>query len=110
MDIIAMLLRIDALLVEREIKKEDFYAAVPISDAAVSQWRTGKTKPSKRKIERMAEVLEVTPEYLEYGIKKAPTVPDESIDIMAEYMKDFTADEKADVLSYIKFVHSKREQ
>ena len=72
MDIFAMLLRIDELLKAKKMKKEDFYSLVPISDAAISQWRTGKTNPSSNKIKRMAELLDTTPEYLTMGIKKAP--------------------------------------
>lgn len=72
MDISAMLSRIEELLKAKKMKKGEFYAAVPISDAAISQWRNGKTEPSREKMERMAYILGTTVAYLEYGIKKAP--------------------------------------
>lgn len=72
MDILAMLSRIEELLKAKKMKKGEFYAAVPISDAAISQWRNGKTEPSREKMERMAYILGTTVAYLEYGIKKAP--------------------------------------
>lgn len=105
MDILAMLRRIDALLKEKNMKKEDFYAAVPITDAAVSQWRKGKTQPTKKKLERMAEILDVDIQYLEYGHKKsAPAVSGKSDSrrLLDSYLDEFTEAEIAELLAEIK--------
>lgn len=109
MDISAMLLRISEILVTKNMKKEDFYALVPISDAAVSQWRKGKTKPSREKIRRMAEILGVTVEYLEYGIKKEPTSNrSELISSIIELFNQLTPEEAAKVLAYTQGVIDNR--
>lgn len=100
-----MLLRIDELLKAKQMKKEDFYAAVPITDAAVSQWRKGKTQPSKKKLERMAEVLDVDIQYLEYGVQKiAPTVSGKSDNrrLLDSYLDEFTDAEIEKLLVQIK--------
>lgn len=107
MDISAILLRIEELLQERKMKKEDFYSAVPITDAAISQWRTGKTKPSKKKICRIAEVLGSTPEYIEYGIKKAPTLSGED-SIFADKFSQLDEADKAYISGQIDALLSKR--
>ena len=54
-----------------------FYRDCEISDAAVSQWRKGKTVPSTKSIQAIADYLGVTYEYLVSGVeqnKKAPTL------------------------------------
>lgn len=105
MDTIAILSRVEELLKAKKMKKEEFYAAIPISDGAVSQWRKGKTKPSKRNLERMAEILDVDVMYLEYGHKKsAPAVSGKSDNrrLLDSYLDEFTEDELAVLLSKIK--------
>jgi transcriptional regulator with XRE-family HTH domain len=70
LDTLAMLRRIDDLLRERGMTKADFYSQCKITDGAISQWRTGKTSPSNRSIEKMANVFGVSPEYLIFGVEK----------------------------------------
>lgn len=78
MDNLSFIKRYEALLREKGIKKGQFYNDCQFTDAAVSQWRNGKTSPSMRTIERMAEYLSTTPEYLLTGIKEEePAASDE---------------------------------
>ena len=57
-----------------------FYKDCKITDAAVSQWRKNKNKPAMTTITRIAEYLNVSPEYLLIGeeTKKEPTSISES--------------------------------
>lgn len=75
MDNLAFISRYEAILREKQISKGTLYEACGISDAAVSQWRKGKTAPSMKSIGRIADFLGVTPEYLLTGVEteNAPT-------------------------------------
>jgi len=76
LDNLAFISRYEAILREKKIAKGTFYEACGISDAAVSQWRKGKTAPSMKSIGRIAGFLGVTTEYLLTGIEteKAPAL------------------------------------
>ena len=80
MDVLAIINRYESILAERNIKKGDFYKACGISGAAVSQWRTGKTKPSYDTLEKIASELGVSYNYLTTG-EKNPFYAGDSIDI-----------------------------
>jgi len=56
--------KINSLLALKKISKSQFYKDCDISSAAFSQWRTGKTFPSRGNVLRIAEYLDVSPEYL----------------------------------------------
>ena len=60
MDNLAFISRYEAILREKQISKGALYTACGISDAAVSQWRKGKTAPSMKSIGRIADFLGVT--------------------------------------------------
>ena len=64
MDITTMLYRIDCLVKAKGWTKEEFYAMVPISSSAVAQWKSKGCVPKDVNILRMAEILEVDPDYL----------------------------------------------
>jgi len=73
---LAFIARYEAILREQKTPKRKLYEACGITDAAVSQWRKGKTAPSMKSIERIASFLGVTTEYLLTGVeaKKAPAL------------------------------------
>ena len=76
MNIAGFIARYEAILKERGIPKMDFYRACGFSDAAASQWRRGKNAPSMKNIERIAEYLNVSPEYLLTGqVTAEPLAP-----------------------------------
>ena len=76
MDNLAFISRYEAILRDKRISKGALYEACGFSDAAVSQWRKGKTAPAMKSIERIADFLNVTPEYLLTGVevKEAPAL------------------------------------
>lgn len=55
------------------IQKTAMFKASGTSSSALSQWRTGLTKPSMRSIAALAECLGTTQEYLLFGTKEKPT-------------------------------------
>ncbi len=76
LDNLSFIARYEAILKAKKIPKGVFYQDCGITDAAVSQWRKGKTAPSMKSIDRIAEYLSVTAEYLLTGLgekEKAPT-------------------------------------
>lgn len=71
MDTLAIIKRIEMRLSEIGMSKALFYQRSGISSASLSQWRTGTYKPSLRKIEKAAEVLGVSSDYLLHGFAKS---------------------------------------
>lgn len=64
MDALAFISRYEAILKARKIPKMQFYKDCSISDAAVSQWRKGKTKPAMTTINRISDYLGISVSYL----------------------------------------------
>ena len=62
--------RINLLLNEKGISKQDFYNECGISSAAFSQWNTGKTSPKAKSLNKIASYLDTTVEYLISGTKQ----------------------------------------
>lgn len=62
--------RINLLLNEKGISKQDFYNDCGISSAAYSQWNTGKTSPKAKSLNKIASYLDTTVEYLIAGTPK----------------------------------------
>ena len=59
-----MISRIERVLAEKGMSKEEFYAKSGISSASFSQWNTGVHKPTLKKVFSAAEALCVDPDYL----------------------------------------------
>lgn len=60
--------RLRTALAGAGITQNDFAAAVGTTQAAVSQWLSGKKTPSRENVRAAAEALGVTAEWLEFGI------------------------------------------
>lgn len=56
--------KINALLAEKGISKQNFYKDCGITSASYSLWNTGKTKPRMKNLEIIAEYLNVPVSYL----------------------------------------------
>ena len=68
--------RINALLAERGIQKQDFYKDCGITSASYSLWNTGKTNPRRKNLDVIAQYLGTSTDYLLTGLEeteKAPT-------------------------------------
>ena len=69
--------RINALLAEKGIQKQDFYKGCGITSASYSLWNTGKTTPRKKNLDVIAAYLGTTTDYLLTGLgEKAPALTD----------------------------------
>jgi len=64
--------RLQAALAHAEITQSEFAAAVGATQAAVSQWLSGKKVPSRENVRIAARALEVTAEWLEFGVGPGP--------------------------------------
>ena len=76
MDTLAFIARYEEILKDKRIPKMQFYKECRVSDAAVSQWRKGKTNPSMTNINAIAKYLGVSSEYLLTGQKEKSPAPD----------------------------------
>lgn len=81
-----LLLRVELLLVAKNIPKEQFYAESGISSASFSQWKSGKYAPSINKIYQMANYLDVSAEYL-LGTEEQKKGPPPAGDELSEVKK-----------------------
>lgn len=69
MDSVGFVERMETQLDKLGIAKQTFYTACGVSSSAVSQWRTGRTAPSQRTIEKIASFLHINQDYLVTGIQ-----------------------------------------
>lgn len=60
--------RINALLAEKGIQKQEFYKECGITSASYSLWNTGKTTPRRKNLEVIADYLGTSTEYLLTGL------------------------------------------
>lgn len=86
-----------------------FYKDCGITDAAVSQWRKGKTKPAMTTISRIADYLCVPVSYLlDEGEKEKSPTP-EGAELFPGY-SDLTGEEKQKVRDYISLLLAARQK
>lgn len=75
LDILAILNRIEGLLKESGRSKSELYAACSLTSSAISQWKSGKTSPSTKSLQRIADYLNVSYEYLILGVGQKRKTP-----------------------------------
>ena len=114
LDVLPFILRYETILRERKIPKMKFYKDCKITDAAVSQWRSGKNHPALGTVERIAEYLSVTPEYLltgENGRNEKPaTISDDGFSEVDEVFRKLSPENREKLLEiarlYIESQHN----
>lgn len=62
--------RIEVLLAVKEATKADFYKQTGVSSATYAQWNANQYKPSRKKLQAIAEYFGVTVDYLLTGEQK----------------------------------------
>jgi len=105
LDTLAFISRYEAILKDRKIPKMQFYRDCDITDAAVSQWRKGKTKPAMTTISKIAEYLGVTAEYLLTGEGQKNTAHqtvDGQISELMELFSKLSPEEQERELAYLR--------
>lgn len=83
--------RIEMLVAQRGYGKEAFYELSETSSASFSQWKTGAHKPSIQKLSKIAEVLNVTVEYLVSGKTEQPAAQGDGPMIPQEFKARYWA-------------------
>lgn len=90
-----------------------------LSNSAYSQWNTRKTKPSKKSIQRIAEYLGTTADYLIFGseAQNAPIPQSDRNDILDEVdvafygdYKQLTEDDKETLRAMARIMRERREK
>lgn len=72
----AIIDNINRVLKERGMTGADLSRLIGVSSGVYSQWNTGTTKPSPKRITKIAEVLNVSVDYLLTGVEKeTPAAP-----------------------------------
>lgn len=104
MDNLTIIAKYEQILKERGISKKEFYAACGFSDAAVSQWRKGKTNPSVKNIKAIESFLSLPDGYLLSNDEPKSALRIE-FDKMAETLTD---DEMLMALDMIKTIKAHR--
>ena len=107
MDTLAFISRYEAILKEKKILKMQFYKDCGITDAAVSQWRTKKTKPAMTTISRIADYLGVSVGYLLGSEQKEKTPTPDGAEAIPGY-EDLSEENKAKAKDFIAFLLSQQ--
>lgn len=117
MDTLAIIKRIEIRLSEIGMTKAEFYKKSGISSASLSQWRTGKYKPSEKNLVKAAEVLGVSYSYLLNGVEEkeiAPTTAGKS-DVLDEvdiafynHFKELDEDQQETVRDMVRVMRERR--
>lgn len=117
MDTLAIIKRIEVRLSEIGMTKAEFYKKSGISSASLSQWRTGKYKPSEKNLMKAAEVLGVSYSYLLNGVEETEKAPaaDSKGDILDEVdiafygdYKELSEDDKATLRDMARIMRERR--
>lgn len=85
MDTLTFINNYEEILHKRGIAKGTFYSECKISDAAVSQWRKGKTSPFPYTLERISEYLGVPLDELFAERKEKPVPNEDELDKMRHF-------------------------
>ena len=67
--------RIDLIIAKTGMTKSEFAKESGVSTATLSQWRKGTYYPSKSKLDSAAKCLDVSSDFLEFGLKGIKETP-----------------------------------
>lgn len=84
---VAILDRIEQKRKEAGISKSEMYRATGTSSSALSQWRTGLTKPATRSIDALAKCLNTTTKYLLFGVEEKTAITDGLTEAQAQLIE-----------------------
>ncbi len=77
--------RIFAILKEKKLKQKELAQRTGISESAISDWKKKGTNPAAENISAIADLLEVSLEYLITGKEKSPTLPEDELELLTYY-------------------------
>jgi len=109
--------RINSLLAEKGIPKQEFYKDCHITSASYSLWNTCKTTPRQKNLETIAEYLNVTVEYLQTGFGQKNSSPPTEVDGLDEETMELReiwdtsdADERQTLLEMARLIKKRRDK
>ena len=71
--------RINTLIAQRGISKEQFFKDCHLSSASYSQWNTGKCLPKAKKVDEIAKYFDVTANYITFGVEEKKPKPEDQM-------------------------------
>lgn len=110
MDYIAIIERIEELIKTNRMGKLEFYKVLGISANSYSLWKKGETRPTNDNLEKAADILGCSLEYLMFGIQKEkqPTVQNSELSEDEEELLDlyrgFNVEGKVDALKHLRLM------
>ena len=104
--------RLFEMMNEKGVKGVDITRDLHISSGNISDWKNGKSAPSRGTLTSLANYLGTTPEYLlgVTDIKEKPseqTEDDELVSEFAELINGLTDEQLKSVFDYIEFIKRK---
>lgn len=101
--------RIFALLDSTTMEQQEFAFLVGVSDDTASNWRRRKSGSYAKKIAKIAEVLNTTPEYLLTGtVADSATAGDPEMAAALARFEKLTPEQRAKVIGYMEGLISSR--
>ena len=89
------LTRILGLLKQKGIKDKDLIDGIGLNKSAISDWKSGRSKSYKRPIDKIADYLDVSTEYL-LGRSDDPSPrPEDAVIVRGDYVGPLSPEEKA---------------
>lgn len=99
--------RIFELLDKTTMEQQEFAKLVGVSVDTASDWRRRRSGSYAKKIAKIAEVLDTTPEYLLTGITPDPA-PDPELAAALSQFEKLTPEQRAKVIGYMEGLISSR--
>ena len=107
--------RLFEMMNEKGVKGVDITRDLHISSGNISDWKNGKSAPSRGTLTSLANYLGTTAEYLlgETDIKEKPSEQTEDEELVAEFielMESLSDDELQQTMNFIKFIKQQNKQ
>lgn len=89
------LTRILGLLKQKGIKDKDLIDGIGLNKSAISDWKSGRSKSYKRHIDKIADYLDISTEYL-LGRSEDPSPrPEDAVIVRGDFVGPVSPEEKA---------------
>ena len=105
--------RLKSLRENAKISQAMLAKKLGVAQSTVGMWESGKNKPENAKLEALANLFNVTTDYLLGRDEPVPppTLDEQLSDIdfaLSGEIRDLTDDEKQDILDYVRFKRSQK--
>lgn len=100
--------RVDELLKEKGLTAKELAVAIGVSSGNISDWRSGKAKPSTEAVAKMAVYLGVTTDYL-HGLSESRYSSEIAAASGIDY-SDLSPEDRAKIEDYIALLRLKHDK